>query len=385
MKWFFLTLFLFCQTAMAFNVFTLNGPFDTQKTTDVYVVGYGPEMATLFLQSAVTNARRQNELFPERQQLIVWALDNGADKDLAVLQAQRFNIIDSNSNKLTMTKLVPILKQLTSISSFHFFGHSSAWFGLGLQEGSRFDESSSKISFMKELFTEDAYAIFHGCNTGFFSAPKVSEIWEIPVLGSLTSTDFQRLHTDGHWYHNNEGQFPRGGWMNSNGLSFESSRSCQNMNCYRMKPNNHSYTGHWGSYEVGLPFMKVFCNFSNQKGNCSLGMVKALLSYPTEFYSNSTPSKELFEKIVTDLLCPRLPNSSANLNCQKALSGENPNATYFSSNQLKCDLNVCTFEVRKKITIRGTRREFIGEDNGNKTLLNEYALYLQAFDAPGSF
>jgi len=385
MKWFVLSLLFVCQSVMAFNVFTLNSQLDSSKTTDVYVVGYGPEMATLFLQAAVTNAKRQNELFPERQQLIVWALDNGAEKDLAVLQRQNFTIIDSNSNKLTMTKLVPILKQLTSISSFHFFGHSSAWFGLGLQEGSRFDDSSSKISFMKELFTEDAYAIFHGCNTGFFSAPKISEIWEIPVLGSLTSTDFQRVHNDGHWYHNNEGQYPHGGWSNSNGLSFENSKSCQNMSCYRMKPNNHSYTGHWGSYEIGLPFMKVFCNFSNQKGNCSLGTVKALLSYPTEIYSNSTPSREVFQAIVTDLLCPRLPNSNANSNCTKILSGETPNASYFLGNQLLCDLKGCTFEVRKKITIRGTRREFIGKDAGNETLLREYALYLQAFDVLGSF
>lgn len=376
--------FILAQSAHAYTVFTLNGGFDKSKTTDVYIVGYGPEMATLFLQAAVANALKQNEMYPEKQQLILWALDRGEEQDLATITSQNFTVLETNSSKLSMTKVLPYLKDLKSISSFHFFGHSSAWFGLGLQEGMRFDESSSKIAFMKNLFTADAYAILHGCNTGFFSAPKISKIWGIPVFGSLTSTDFQKLHKNGHWYHNNEGQYPTGGWASVNNLSFQEDRPCREMTCIRMKANNHPYTGHWGNYDIGLPFLKVFCDFE-KNGKCSQGITKALLSIPSVVGTNSSPAFDEYKKIVEDLLCPRMPDDTVATNCRKILSGENPNARYFRGAQLNCDLKSCDFEVRERFTLRGKRREFIGTDAGNATLQKEYQLLLKAYEAPGSF
>lgn len=379
---------IFCvlclQTANAYTIFTLNGGLDNNKTTDVYIIGYGPEMATLFAQSAIANALKVNELYPERQQLFFWAFDRGEEEDLNFVMSKGFSVVETNKNKLNMSKILPYLKGLKSISSFHFFGHSSAWFGLGLQEGMRFDEGASKISFMKSLFTPNAYAILHGCNTGFYSAPNLSKIWQIPVFGSLTSTDFQKLHNNGNWYHNNEGQYPSGGWASTNTLSFLENKPCRDSACIRMKANNHPYTGHWGTYDIGLPFLKAFCNYDS-KGNCSKGIVEAVLSFPSVVATNNTPTVEEYKKLVTDFLCPQMPDSSVNANCRKILSGENPNAKYFRGAQLNCSLSTCDFEIREKWTLRGKRREFIGQDAGNAALQKEYFLLMKAFEAPLSF
>ena len=104
------------------------------------------------------------------------------------------------------------------------------------------------IEKLKGHFSNDAYLFLHGCNTGFILAPFLSNLLNIPVAASLTSTDFQKLHSDGEFYLTAKGFSPNSDWAHRNKNSYNFETSCRYGKCLRLKPDNHPYIGYWGEY-----------------------------------------------------------------------------------------------------------------------------------------
>lgn len=365
------------KSAFSYNIILKPG-LDSEQPTDVYLVGHGPEMGTLFLHAAVANARKMAELNPGRQQLIIWAKNQGKSEDKAAVSNLGFKIIESNSKKLTLEVVVDQMLAQNSISSFHYFGHSNAFSGAAFQGSSNwFSEGKLGVTTLKSKFTPDAFAIFHGCNSGFYTAPRLSRVWGIPVFGSLTSTDFVKLHSNGEWYNNNEGNFPAGVWAKTNEVSYDEPVRCSSFGCVKMKPDSRAYTGDFGNYRVGLGFYKAFCAFEDA-AKCLKGTLKGALSFPS---SHKVFDRESFKEHVAEILCPGNLNAARKENCHKTLKESATDLPIFNGKQLKCTLSSCEFTVLVEGSAFKQQRNFDGPDAGNTTLIEEFNLYLKAWDS----
>ena len=370
----------------AYTAFSLDRSFDWKRESDIFIVGYGKDAGTLFLDTALARAKNQIATFPGRQVLVIWARENGQSRDQEIVSNRGYSILSSNDSELSMNTTVAWLEKMKKISSLHFVGHSSAWYGFGLQPRQRFTQDKNKLTKLKNNFTDGAYIYLHGCNTGFNSAPELSNILELPVLGSLTSTDFQQKHSNGQWFWNNKGQYPEGGW---------DSRACNGVECFRLKANNHPYTGSWGKYEVGLSFHKAFCNFdlgrsglfSRKKGIdvCYQGLWNAIKTWPSTSSIREWTDRETYKEVIADFLCPKLDGHSVDKTCRSVLAtaerGQVSTQKFYWGDQLECNFNGCNWGVRtQNVTGIGKVQIFTGSDAGNRTIANEYLLYLKLFD-----
>ncbi len=369
----------------AYTVFTTGSSFNWNQETDVFVIGYGTGSGGLFVYTALARARKQVQMNPGRQILMIWAREDGQSKDVAFIKRLGHTVLGANDSKLSMNSTIHFLEKVRRITSLHFVGHSSASYGFGLQPGMRFQESKSKLNSLKKNFADGAFIFLHGCNTGFISAPELSEIFELPVLGSLTSTDFQQLHNDGKWYWNNKGQYPEGGWDKG---------ACQGGSCYRLKANNHPYTGSWGKYQTGLSFHKAFCNFdlgrtglfSRKKGIevCYQGLWNAIKTWPSVESIQPWSDYGTYKEVIADYLCPNLDGHSVDKNCRAVLDeaerGVVSNKKFFWGNQPECNLRGCNWGTNiQNVSGLGRVQGFIGPDAGNKTIAEEYQLYLKLY------
>ncbi len=354
----------------AYSVLTLK-PVDWEKvkTVDVFVAGYGKELGLQFLYSAITKAQYHDDLYPDsRAQLILWARERSSRADQHQLERRGFTVEKVSRRDLTHNIIAYYLQKLPKIASFHIFSHNSANGGNAIQKGMRLSAKNFPWQEVASNFAPDSYVILHGCNTGFVIAPEISERLKRPVLGSLSSTDFQEIW-DGKWFHNNSGQYPLyTPKSKTNHHLFNQSKQCWKGFCHRLMANNHTYRGHWGSYEVGLPYYKSFCNFElgtevdNLK--CMRGIAKAIEAWPTI-------GRRSWQKKVEDFLCPRLAGKSTYRSCVANLHGWS-NKKFFAGNTLKCTLKECQFGF-KMIDVEGDRvRIFTGSDAGVEPFKSEY-------------
>jgi hypothetical protein len=359
----------------AYSVFSLK-PINWKnvKSVDLFVAGYGEELGLQFLYSAVTKAQVHDDLYPDsRAQLILWAKEDGKEEDKRALQARGFTVDTVNRRKLSHNVIENYLRKLPSIASFHIFSHNSANDGNAIQKGSRLGPSNFPWSELTSNFTPESYVIFHGCNTGFLIAPAVSKLLKRPVLGSMTSTDFQEIW-NGSWYHNNSGQYPANvSKAKSTNLLYDQTKSCWKGYCHRLMSNNHPYRGHWGRYEVGLPFYKSFCSYNpssqSQKASCLKGIAKAIEAWPT-IRATSWQDK------VEDFICPRFAGKTTHARCLATLRGEN-SQKFFWGNTMNCNLEKCQFGSQK-VRIEGRRvRSFTGSDAGLAPFQKEFSFLME--------
>jgi len=374
-KWFLIFLLAFSNLAQAYSIFTVGSEkWSANKTSHIFAVGYGEELGLQFLQAAMTRVKKIQEEYPQDQILVFWALHNTQEKDKKVLSQLGVNILENNDRSLTDSVIYRYTQVIRAIRSIQLVGHSSAVYGFGLQKGSRLRPDAAKMEHLKERLTRDAVIVLHGCNTGFYMAPQLSQLLSVPVLGSLTSTDFQNIFEDQNWYHNNPGQYPsEGSWASANLLSYKTKTNCSSMGCSRLKPNNHPYTGGWGQYTTGLPFYKAFCKFKlNSKGEerCRLGLQQMLRTWPSVQNKNFS-SAETYRESVIDFLCPRLAGHDVSQKCRNSLNGVNQ--SFFFGKQMRCDLSGCEFEAFK--TAEGNYT-FNSRDYGNDTLMREFQIYM---------
>lgn len=380
-------IFFLCSNVFAFTAFNLDGSsLSMRKPTEVYIIGYGDGVGNQFLKTALTRAYKHRELNPENQQLFIWALEKSKSSDIKMLRDRGLSPFEANKRGLTAEDVFRYLRKLKSIKSLHMVGHNAAWQGFGLQKNVRLNYDHQGWDLVKSKM-RDGYVFLHGCNTGFVYGPRLSKKLGIPVFGSIGSTDFQQLHNDGLWYHNNKGQYPEGGWAERNRLSYADQKSCWRGYCHRLQPDLFHYSGKWGSYKAGLPFYKAFCNYrqgTSGMKKCNAALRHALSAWPSTFDEPLTTWENIEKKLV-DFLCPIHVKMEVRSNCLAALAaynnGQHSDATTFYGNDANCYLSGCDLRIKKiKLADRsGTIYGFFAKDNKNKTLVREYQLYKNAF------
>ncbi len=349
----------------------------------LFIIGHAGDLGTLFLRSVQTKIMRYKDMYPNDSIVVIGAA--GLNKRISLIRNNfGHRIIESNRKKLSIKRLSKILKRLGNVQTVDFFSHSGATYGMGLEKNVAFKYTDSEaMSVFKRMLAPDAYVVLNGCNSGFVQAPKFSEILGVPVFGSLTSTDFQRIHNDGTWYNNNPGNYPEGGFSTKNEYSYSSEKNCnRNGGCLRMKPDNHSYSGHWGSYKVGLPYYRPFCSASVSPKDCAANIAQEIMLYPVNHVAHRSISREEYRDAVTEYMCPQDKSLVRYLSCKNYLLSNGrvpPVSKIFRGTMLHCNTQTCLFKVGGS----GNRLKFsLKQVYGKKhdQMLVDYRRFVKAYD-----
>lgn len=362
--------------------------------TRFFLVGYSHGMGTQFIQAAMAQALRAKALGGNQEQIVFIASpDVEGMSDARALEKFDIKVVfDSAATPFGASWLMRYLGNFPKIASISFFGHSSVW-GLGLAEDTQrlaTDLDASSLARVKGRFLPDAFVALHGCNAGGKLAPFLSKTWQVPVQGALTGTNFQRLHSNGKFYFNDEGLFPSGGWAPSNSVSFANALPCSRGACLRMKPSNGSYSGFWGTFEGGLGFYKMFCAAGVSNDACARGAAKALLMYPTTRAVHQSSSNWAdISTAALDFLCPNPSNDNLRESCFTALpaaasAGGSGIYSPFRGKTLKCTLHGCDFEDTCETdsagaNIPGTCSRRAAANPSPREYVEEYRLILAGF------
>ncbi|MGZ3788804.1 MAG: hypothetical protein ACXVLQ_09790 [Bacteriovorax sp.] len=379
------------NSANAYLILTYKSKeIDFSRPTHLLVTGTGKEQETQFQEVANSKALKYSQLYPNEQIVLIAKHETQtADDNKQFLQNLGFKLQKDVPSIFDGNALVMELLKFQRISSVDIFSHGTALYGLYLENYKRrFSLESKGIENLRNHFLPDAYFIMHGCNAGYF-ASALSNALEIPVAAALTSTDFQRLHSNGDFYVANKGYFPNGLWAKENNYSFDLRTSCQNGKCLRLKPDNHTYVGLWGEYEGGgLPFYKFFCA-KNETSTCEKIMAKSIYSFISKVSLSERSSFEDYRKVVIDFLCPISAKRDLRGECEKNLELAliNKDETYnpFRGRLLNCNFQSCQGEFQCKnvavSNIPNAKSCLLLNNSKRKatTLVREYKAYLEGY------
>jgi hypothetical protein len=358
--------------------------------THIIVAGVGMELGIQLQLSAVTKAKRLHELYPERQIFLVVHKETGTDarpvNNAALLEKFGFDTELSSDRTFSDKALIDQLVPFTKIASIDFYSHNSPHYGLQLESKYyRLPPNSRENKRLQGHFTADAYAIFHGCNTGFIVAPAFSKTWEIPTAGTLASSAFEYLSKDGEFYFGGQGG---GGKASVNDVSFFQEISCANGACTRMKPGNSPYSGIWGEFKGGgLNFFKFFC-VKNDDNRCFKSMARSLVEGVSIKAVGARPSLQDYKDLLYDFLCTSAGAGKHRAKCQNnletyRLTGRGgPNG--FVGRQIQCSFKECYAKV-DCLTFNGEYLHHTCDvvnhwDGPVDTLEREYDAYLKGFE-----
>jgi hypothetical protein len=219
------------------------------------------------------------------------------------------------------------------------------------KSGAAFDPSAhyERLEKIRSKFIDGAYATLNACNAGFYLAPDLSRGLHLPVSGSLTSSFFERIESDGHWYKEEDQNAQN--YIETNKFSFKNNFSCGLGLCTRMKSSRNNYSSFWGTFEEGgLSFDKFFCNYDlNNDGNCEKGMAMSLLSFPSQRAIDLNSDENDFKKVIYDWLCSTGNTKSYFSKCQQGIANAIARGDLqFQShpgNELNCDFSSCHAKI----------------------------------------
>jgi hypothetical protein len=267
-----------------------------------------------------------------------------------------------------------------------FYSHNSPHYGLQLESKYfRLPPNSRENKRLQGHFTNEAYAIFHGCNTGFIVAPTLSKTWGIPVAGTLASSAFEYLSKDGRFYFAGVGG---GGKASVNDTSFYQQIPCANGACTRMKPGNSPYSGIWGDFKGGgLNFFKFFC-VKNDERRCYQSMARSLVDSVSVKPVGQRPSLGDYKELLFDFLCTSAGQGKHRAKCEASLENYHlsrrlgPNG--FVGKQIQCSFKECFAKV-ECMTFNGEYLHHTCDvvnnwDGPVDTLEREYEAYLSGFE-----
>ena len=381
---------LFTLESNAFLITTYNADkLNYNLPTRLLVAGAGDDLGTQFQEVARGSALKYSQQHPDEQIVLIAANEPGIDNK-ATLKSWGFNFQYEKRSTFNGESFLAEAEKFTQIASIDIYSHSSAQYGIHLDgKFHRLTVNTKHIERLKGHFIKDAYAFLHGCNGGFNLAPLLSTVWEIPVAGAMTSSNFQKLHSDGNFYLSEEGMFPNSDWAQLNPTSFDKPTKCLSGMCLRLKPDNNPYTGFWGEYhDGGLSFYKFFC-VKNSTQDCTRVMAKSLLSFIGKINLNTNSSLSDYKKSLFDFLCPISSKSDLRKECEENLESAllTGDSTYnpFSRDQVECNFQSCEVEIQcKKIFLTGLIKPgsciLVNKFQGKSTtLVREYKAYLEGF------
>lgn len=395
-KWIYLFLvnicFLSSYSANAYLVLTYkNSQFDVDRPTRILVTGVGKEQGTQFQEVANSKALKYFELFPKEQIVLIAKNENAFNSKQSLLKRWGFFVQYEKKNTFDGDALIKELTNFKQISSIDIFAHGTAHYGIYLEDTqNRLSPETQSAKNLQGHFASDAYIFLHGCNAGFTLAPYLSKVLSIPVAGALTSSDFQRLHSDGSFYGTEEGYYPNSDWATFNKSTFNKPTNCRDGRCIRLKPDNHPYYGYWGEYKGGgLPFYKFFCVNNSQK-DCERVMAKSLYSFNGTTNLKLNSSFKEYKNLLGDFLCPISGTRDYRRVCREKLDLSlltfdetfNP----FRGSQLECDFKGCITDFRCKNILHPTLKNgksclLINRTQmPSTTLVREYEAYIAGFE-----
>ncbi len=367
--------------------------FDPKKVTHIIVVGSAMKVdSDQFFQSGLSRAHRYKEVFPSRQVVIMSTPDVVKRTDEEIFNKYKIKVVKKVNARFTASLLIKEMSAFSQIASFDFFGHSSPW-ALKIDDlHAPFDPSGNhnELVALRKSFIPGAYATMNGCNTGFSIAPNLSKALGIPVSGSLTSSVFERVEADGHWY--KEGDKNRSNYVTSNRHSFSDKLSCALGVCTRMKASRHNYSSIWGHFkEGGLSFDKFFCNFADAgDGQCEKGMALSLFGFPSVEPVNLNSRESEFKKVVFDWLCSTGKSDNYFNDCANGIEAAiwRDDLVYKShpSNELHCDFRSCNTKVTCVIDAKtntpaaGTCKLITTTNPNPSNITREYLSLMRGFD-----
>lgn len=359
--------------------------------THVLIVGKGNELSTLLQTTAAAKAKKYAELYPNEQVYLISVNETGKDDNLELIAKYGFkNVVEKRGFNFDSSDVFKEMKQFNQIASVDIFSHSVAYYGVILDgKLNRMDPKKDGYEKLAGNFTKDAYAFLHGCNSGQFLAPILSLQWGIPVAGSFTSTDFQRLHENGNWFFDDARKPAEGKFVTVNKQSYERNELCVEGACRRLYPDNFAYNGYWGSFnEGGLGFFKFFC-MKNDQAHCDKIMAKAALSYISTKPITKNSSFEDYMEVVHDWICPRSAKTDIREKCVAGLQrAAATGGTYdsYSGKSLQCDFKGCKAKFTcKRIPIIDLLKEGscevvnLRESSKTSTQVEEYKAYIRGW------
>lgn len=395
MKKLFLSLFSFLACSQAFAYVTAtygNDGVNPYTRTHVIIVGRGNELGTLFQTSSAAKAKKYAELYPNEQIQLISINETDDDKNLDLLRSYGYrNVKETSDFSFTSGDVMKEMSKFKQIASVDIYSHSVAYYGVILDgKTNRMDPKKDGYDKLAMNFTSDAFAVLHGCNSGQFLAPILSLQWRIPVAGSLTYTDFQKMHETGSFYFD-DGRAPKEGhFATVNKKTYARNELCAEGSCRRLYPNNHAYDGYWGVFtEGGLGFMKFFC-MTNDDSTCFKAMAKAAMASVSVKSVNVNSSFEDYKEVVIDWMCPKSAKTDIR---EKCIAGLNKavatGGTYdsFDGKSLQCGFKGCeaTFKCKKIPLIdllKPHSCEVINKRSTAKTTtqVNEYKAFLKGWE-----
>jgi hypothetical protein len=344
-----------------------------------------------FFQSTLLRAYKYRELYPDHQVILISSPEVRGAKDAEVFEKFNLPVLKKVKSTFTMTKLVNEMKFFKKIASFDFYGHSSPW-ALKLGKKNAALEPKAQAWKLKELvpnFTKNAYATLNGCNGGFKIAPNLSQVWKIPVSGTLTSTKFEKLQLDGLWYKKSDRT--SGQKAQENTVSYDEPMDCSKGVCWRLKSSRRNYSSHWGSFDGGgLSFPKFFCHFDNSDSRCEKAMALNIISFPSVISIKENSPRAEYQKVVFDYLCSTAKNPNYFLKCKNGiLNAINIGTEKFQihpGNALHCNFKKCNASIKckhRRVFGSGPRAgtcKVITKRNTNPTtLVREYKALMKGY------
>lgn len=332
--------------------------FDASRITHVIVVGSAlKEDSNQFFQSGLSRAQRYKEIWPNHQVVFLSSPEVRSTDDEDVFKQFSLTVLKVVKENFTADKLISELSQFPQIASLDFYGHSSPW---ALKLG-KSDSSFDPMAYAKSLkkikanFLPGAYITLSACSTGFIIAPALSRALEIPVAGSLTSSLFERIESDGLWY--KEDDWTRENYIEENTVSYAEAFSCLEGLCWRMKSSRTSYSSYWGNFNSGLSFYKFFCDFENTDKRCEKAMAQSLLSFPSVKPLTENSTEKEFSLVAFDWLCSTAKNKEYYKSCVNGIKeaiarGDNVFQSH-PGNELICDFKGCEAKIACKGKIFG--------------------------------
>ncbi len=394
---FLMTVFLYSVMADASYyrvVFSAEKEIDADKRTHILVTSRGNDLGLLPHLSAVSKASKIVERFPDEQVILFLPIDGF----LGPVELKKMGVVNFQlkSELLNPKTLINELVQFNKIASFNSFGHGAIIEGIFLDAiGDKdvrwypYDKDTKRLA---GHFTDDAYAILNACNNGHHLASYLSKMWGIPIAGALTGTHFETLHKDGNFYFVDP--------ASSKNVSVDSQNMLENPKkcfgaCYRMKPDNHVYNGHYGKYAKGLNFYKFFCpNISEDK--CLTAMATSL-NVQVSNKNLAKPELNLAEyaALAREWLCPTgTYGSTAQAACIQKLEeisvhiafeeqlGSLMSYTPYRGNSLQCNFQSCYQPVachKTYWTIDQCAKQGV-QSEASDTFVREYINYLRGFE-----
>ncbi len=353
--------------------------------THLLIVGKGLEVGDQWLRAAHTQALLFKDKTKHGPIRIIGAIENS--RTLQMMRDLGYQNIQTFNQTFTGPRLNAALQNTARIASMDFIGHNGAVLGFVLEDYSNrfFLNDARAMSSLRSKMTADSYVRLMGCNTGWNLAPEMAKALQVPVAGTFTFADIQKLFETNEWFYHDIGRFPSGGkFLSRNDVSYTTTVKCDyHGGCLRLKPVHIAYQGKHGSYGGTVPFLKYFCA-GVATADCQRRMALSMTQFASVTASAGKPTAAQYQDILADFFCPAVKDNAKREACKQAVknhaSGTVPlRRTYTNSSgpTVICNLQKC--ETQQVCSDGSCAMVGKGDMKNSTTFVDELDAYIKGY------